>query len=126
MPFGQDNFDRIVALSQQLAPDMVIHAGDISWDGASHPPDLGYAQAQLGRLHVPLRVIPGNHDVGDEPPGCPGSPLIEGDLLARYCDAFGADYWRVDQGGWTLLGVNGQLFGSGLPRETAHRIAPRT
>ena len=61
--------------------------------------------------------LPGNHDVGDEPPGQDVRQLIDDPRLARWDRFIGPDRWRHDLDGWTLLGVNAQLFGSGLERE---------
>src|ERR1700733_3000882 len=63
-------------------------------------------------------ALPGNHDVGDEPPGHDPEQIIDADRLARWDSSFAVDRWALDARGWRLLGVNAQLFGSGLaPRE---------
>jgi len=48
-------------------PDVVIHLGDLSLDGAHGPGHLAYGRQQLDRLPVPWRAVPGNHDIGDNP-----------------------------------------------------------
>jgi len=62
-------------------------------------------------------ALPGNHDVGDEPPGQDPDQIIDAPRLARWDRSFGTDRWALDAGDWHLVGVNAQLFGSGLVRE---------
>jgi hypothetical protein len=57
--------------------------------------------------------------VGDEPPGQDPNQIVDPSRLARWERSFGADRWVMDMGGWSLIGVNAQLFGSGLVREHA-------
>jgi 3',5'-cyclic AMP phosphodiesterase CpdA len=112
-------------------PDAVVHAGDISTDGARLPADLDFARRALDEMEragVRLFALPGNHDVGENPygPGSPGGdggdgpdeyPLVSPERLARYRDAFGPDRWVVDVGDWRLVGLDALLLGSGLPDE---------
>ena len=74
------------------------------------------AQA-LGRLKPPVHAIPGNHDVGDEPPGQEADQIIDAHRLQRWLSIFDADRFAFDAGGWRVLGINAQLLGSGLPQE---------
>jgi 3',5'-cyclic AMP phosphodiesterase CpdA len=57
--------------------------------------------------------------VGDEPPGQDSDQIIDADRLTRWDSSFASDRWALDAGGWRLVGVNAQLFGSGLAREDA-------
>jgi 3',5'-cyclic AMP phosphodiesterase CpdA len=122
------NWDAVVARVAADPPAVVVHAGDISADGADRTDDLDHARAQLDRLQVtvPVHTIPGNHDVGDNPHG--GYPSLDGTgtvppalveewRLARFRDRIGPDRWVVDIGGWRLVGLNAQLLGSGLREE---------
>ena len=71
----------------------------------------------LGLLKSPVHAIPGNHDVGDEPPGQEADQIIDAHRLQRWLSVFGADRFAFDAGGWRVLGINAQLLGSGLPQE---------
>src|SRR5262245_35001498 len=102
---------RIIAA---LVPDLVINTGDLSFDGTACEADLAYARACHTALGVPVRAIPGNHDLGDNPWRPAMAKSISEDRLARYRGHFGADYWTADTAGWRLIGLNVQLFGSGL------------
>ena len=48
-------------------PDMLIHGGDISFNGPSAPLDLAYAAEEIAALGLPWHAIPGNHDIGEAP-----------------------------------------------------------
>lgn len=114
-PEAQENWAAVVRYVTAAAPDLVIHLGDLSLDGARNPADLGHARGQLELLPVPWTAVPGNHDIGDNPlPGMPGGIAITEGRRQRWLDIVGADCWSLDIAGWTLLAVNAQLAGSGL------------
>jgi 3',5'-cyclic AMP phosphodiesterase CpdA len=120
-PDALANWEAARAFAAGNPIDLTIHLGDITRDAWSAPDELRFA-AGLGRAWpTPLRFIPGNHDIGDNPPGeglpCK-QPLSEG-LLADYLTLFGPDRWAFDQGGWRLIGLNAQLFGTDTPQEAA-------
>lgn len=115
-PFFVANF---VALGQWLhasRPDLVVNSGDISLDGAAREADLAAAKALHDEIGVPVRYIPGNHDVGDNRvvPDLHHQPAIDRDRCAVYRRHFGGDWWALDVPGWRVIGVNAQLIGSGL------------
>jgi hypothetical protein len=117
-PQAQENWNAVLRYVEETAPDAVIHVGDLSLDGAHESEDLRHAHQQLRHLHVPWHAIPGNHDIGDNPfPGAPGGSAVTADRLERWLDVVGADHWSLTVGGWTLLGINAQLIGSGLKAE---------
>ncbi len=117
-PQAQENWDAVLRYVHAAAPDVVIHVGDLSLDGAHEPDDLHYGRRQLGRLPVAWHAVPGNHDIGDNPwPGAPGGSAVTAGRLQRWLDIIGADHWSLAVGGWSLLGVNAQLMGSGLDAE---------
>jgi 3',5'-cyclic AMP phosphodiesterase CpdA len=99
-------------------PDLVVHVGDLSMNGAHDARDLTHGRARMDQVPAPWRIVPGNHDIGDTISAHidPGD-VVTPDRLARWCDLFGPDRWVVDLGRWRLIGVNAQLFGSGLPAE---------
>jgi Calcineurin-like phosphoesterase len=119
-PQAQANWDAVLGYVGACAPDLVIHLGDLSLDGAGNAADLHYGRAQLGRLPAPWHAVPGNHDIGDNPrPGAPAGSAVDAVRHQRWLDTVGTDYWVVQAGGWILLGVNAQLLGSGLEAEAA-------
>ena len=99
--------------------DAVIVNGDLAINGPDDDAEIAFAATALGNLHPRVMALPGNHDVGDEPPGQDPEQIIDADRLARWDRSFGTDRWALDAGGWRMVGVNAQLFGSGLTREDA-------
>lgn len=119
-PEANDNWDAVVRYVDVVAPDLVIHVGDLSLDGAHDADDLHHARWQLDRLSVAWHAVPGNHDVGDNPwPGSPDNSTMDTDRHRRWLDIVGADHWSLELNGWMLLAINAQLFGSGLEAEAA-------
>lgn len=98
------------------APDLVIHTGDISVDGAGEPDDFVYCTEVMANLTAPLLVVPGNHDVGD--PFSAAQPASPG-RLASWNAYYKTDHWVRDIEGWRLIGFNSMLTSSGLPEELA-------
>jgi len=117
-PEAQDNWAAVVRYVSAAAPDLVIHLGDLSLDGARNPADLDHARRQLQLLAVPWTAVPGNHDIGDNPrTGAPEDLSVTEDRRQRWLDVVGADYWSLVVADWRLLAVNAQLAGSGLAAE---------
>jgi 3',5'-cyclic AMP phosphodiesterase CpdA len=99
--------------------DAVIVNGDLAINGPDSDAEIAFAATALANLRTRVMALPGNHDVGDEPPGQDPDQIIDSDRLARWDNCFATDRWVLDAGGWCLVGVNAQLFGSGLMREHA-------
>lgn len=115
--FFWDNWCRTCETVNRLAPDAVIVSGDLCINGPDSDAEVAFARRSLDRLKPPVHAIPGNHDVGDEPPGQEADQIIDARRLQRWRSVFGADRFAFDAGGWRVLGVNAQLLGSGLPQE---------
>lgn len=115
--FFWDNWCRTCEFVNRLAPDAVIVSGDLCINGPDSDQEVAFAHSALGRFRAPVYAIPGNHDVGDEPPGQEDGQIIDADRLRRWTSVFGADRFAFDSGGWRVLGLNAQLLGSGLPQE---------
>ncbi len=102
-----------------LAPDLVVHTGDLTVNGVERGADLAFA-AQANRLfQAPVLALPGNHDLGEEPGFAMMEQPITAESLQRYSAALGPDRWVRDIAGWRLIGLNSQLLGTGLPEEAA-------
>ena len=98
---------------ERFSVDLTVHLGDISLDGQTHPEELDFAAELVQRWPIPMRCVPGNHDMGDGS----GEVSLDDALLASYERLFGPDHWSVTVDGWQLLGINAQLMGSGTPQE---------
>ncbi|MBL8549182.1 MAG: metallophosphoesterase [Hyphomonadaceae bacterium] len=118
---GANNADALATLkaASAVAADLVVNTGDITANGAADDRDLHFAREAHGIFSAPLRCVPGNHDVGEEP----GAPVMDQPIdarrIARYRSVFGADRWVHDLGLWRLIGFNSLLVGTGLEEEDA-------
>lgn len=95
-------------------PDLVIHTGDVTVDGADQEEDFRHCAALMAELGAPFLAIPGNHDVGDA--GHAHQPVNTG-RIERWARYFGRDRWVEDLAGWRLIGFNALLIGSGIDEE---------
>ncbi|WP_439814823.1 metallophosphoesterase family protein [Zavarzinia sp. CC-PAN008] len=109
-PFFVANFQAIGAGLRADPPDLVLNSGDISLDGENRPEDLAAAASLHDALGLPLRFIPGNHDLGDD-----AADTVSEERRERYRARFGADFWAFDVPGWRVIGLNALLLGSTLP-----------
>jgi 3',5'-cyclic AMP phosphodiesterase CpdA len=115
--FFWPNFCVARDLANAQQPELVIVAGDLCINGPDSDAELAFAAQALRGLRPRVVAIPGNHDVGDEPPGQDVRQLIDLPRLQRWQVALGADRFSVDLDDWRLIGLNAQLCGSGLDQE---------
>lgn len=56
--------EEAVAAVNRLAPDLVVHTGDVveNGDGPNGAAEYAAAAPVLARVEAPLRILPGNHD----------------------------------------------------------------
>jgi alkaline phosphatase D len=115
-PHFNGNWEPIRRWIEEVAPDLVVHTGDLTIDGADKEDDIVFSVAALAELNVPVLMVPGNHDVGH----MPGSQQpIDDTRLARWRRLAGADRFSQDIGNWRLVGLNSLLIGSGHEEEEA-------
>lgn len=111
-----DNWAPLARWIAAQQPDLVIHTGDVTVDGAAVEDDFAYAAELLRGLGVRFRAIPGNHDVGKS--GHPRQPVND-ERLTRWRTHFGPDWWVEDIEGWRLIGLDALILGSGSSEEAA-------
>ena len=113
------NWRAAARYAARSAIDLTIHLGDISFDAINSEPQLQEARALVDEWPTPMRLIPGNHDIGDNPGtrNVPEREWLSVASRARYLALFGDDRWALDAEGWRLIAFDAQLFGSGLPAE---------
>ncbi len=122
-------FDALLDKVDELAPDFIIHLGDVS-----HPSPLSddYGEAartffeQTARIGVPWHLAPGNHDVGEKlhkalPNLDPEISITERNI-AQFQEHYGAQFHSFEHKGCAFFVVNAMLFNSGLPSEQAQWI----
>jgi 3',5'-cyclic AMP phosphodiesterase CpdA len=115
-PHFGDNWPPLAAWIATKNPDLVIHTGDVTIDGADVEDDLQYAAELMRSLGVRFRAVPGNHDVGDA--AHPHQPVTE-ERLARWRTYLGLDRWFEDVEDFRLVGLDAMLLGSGTREEAA-------
>lgn len=113
----QRNFSR--ARRKAGAWDHAVVTGDLTVDGADSLEDLKAAKARFDRLRGPVRVLPGNHDIGEEPASTAQAQPVNSERLQRYRSVFGDDHFELTLSGWRLIGLNVHVFGTNWPEETA-------
>jgi len=113
------NWHAAARYASRSAIDLTIHLGDISLDAINSLPQLHEAKALVDMWPTPIRLIPGNHDIGDNPGtrDIPEREWLSDASRAYYLGLFGEDRWAIDAEGWRLIAFDSQLFGSGLPEE---------
>jgi 3',5'-cyclic AMP phosphodiesterase CpdA len=115
-PFFLENFQVVAAAVAASAPDLVVSTGDMALDGVGREDDLAQARRLHDAIGLPVRYLPGNHDIGEsqDVPGAKETPISD-DSRARYMRHFGDDFWYLDVPGWRLVAIDSQLLGSELP-----------
>jgi 3',5'-cyclic AMP phosphodiesterase CpdA len=105
-----DNWAPLAGWIAEQQPDLVIHTGDVTVDGADVTEDLRYTAELMRGLDVRFRAVPGNHDVGDAGHG--RQPVTE-ERLQRWRAHFGLDRWVEDVEDCRLIGFDALLLGRG-------------
>lgn len=116
-PYFFHNWNVVVERINENPPDLVICTGDLTFNGADLEEDLAFARTQIERIRTTVRVVPGNHDVGNCPPDVRGEHTITDARRDRYMRHFGPDHWYLDKAAWRFIGLNVLLMGSGLGAE---------
>jgi 3',5'-cyclic AMP phosphodiesterase CpdA len=110
-------------INNAIRPDLVVHTGDVVIANPDSAADRDAARRLLALVDAPLRVLPGNHDVG-ESADAPWKDLpVTGERIAAFLSAWGDDRFFLPgdatnrSGDWVFIGLNSERFGSGLPQE---------
>jgi 3',5'-cyclic AMP phosphodiesterase CpdA len=93
-----------------------INLGDVCADGVGRPGQFDHARTQLADWPGQLHIVPGNHDIGDNPGA---GPETDQTRLNLYRATFGSDWWQFAIDRWTLIGLDAQLLGRGSIDEEA-------
>jgi 3',5'-cyclic AMP phosphodiesterase CpdA len=122
-----DNWEVFVDEMRRAPPELIVHSGDVSFDGAADEDDLAFARAEKNRLAAPWLAIPGNHDIGESPLAIRLQQPINAERMARWQRHYGPSRWCRDVGAWRLIGIDTALLGSGHPEEEAqHEFLERS
>jgi 3',5'-cyclic AMP phosphodiesterase CpdA len=122
-----DNWDVFVQEMRGAPPALIVHSGDVSFDGAADEDDLIFARSEKDRLAAPWLAIPGNHDIGESPLAVRLQQPINSERMQRWRRHYGPSRWCRDLGAWRLIGIDSALLGSGEPEEEAqHEFLERS
>lgn len=121
-PFHQDNWEQVLEALAASPPDLIVVTGDVVLSDPDEEDDHRFAREQLNRLPAPWRVLPGNHDIGDNHVSGAMAKRVDEARLARWNRHFGEDRFAITQAGWLLLGLNSQILNApGLEAEGEQR-----
>lgn len=98
-----------------LKPDIVINTGDVILSNPDADEDYAAAEKLHRLISAPVRFVPGNHDVGEAYDRDWWATTRK--RLARFRSYFGETPWLEWLGDIGLIGLNSQVFGTGLPEE---------
>ena len=114
-----DNWDVFVHEMEGAPPALIVHSGDVSFDGAADEDDVAFARSEKNRLAAPWLAIPGNHDIGESPLAVRLQQSIDAERMDRWRRHYGPSRWCRDIGAWRLIGIDTALLGSGNGEEQA-------
>jgi 3',5'-cyclic AMP phosphodiesterase CpdA len=118
-PACNTNWQAVREYVAHCRADLTVHLGDITLDAATDSSQVDAVRRMCDAWPSEFRFLPGNHDIGDNPPApevAAKHPLDER-LLQQYRASFGPDWWTADAGAWLIIGLNAQLFGSDSTEE---------
>jgi 3',5'-cyclic AMP phosphodiesterase CpdA len=107
-------------LAEELAtsaPDLVVHSGDVSFNGPAAEADLAFSRTEMDRISARWRIIPGNHDVGEAPPHSRLDQPLTDARIGAWRKIFGPTWWVEDVAAWRIVGLDTSLFASRRPEE---------
>ena len=116
-----DNWEIFCEIIAADPPDLIIHSGDVSFNGPAHEDDLAFARVQMDRLPCPWLIVPGNHDIGEAPRYSRLDQPLNDQRIAAWTRHFGAQYWLRDIGAWRIIGIDTALLGSDRAEEAEQR-----
>jgi 3',5'-cyclic AMP phosphodiesterase CpdA len=113
-PACNDNWREVRRYAQRSASGLTVHLGDIALDAPGDRSHSEAARRMCEAWPTPLRFLPGNHDIGDNPlgPEHPAKDPLDPQLLESFQRDFGPDFWTMEIERWLIIGLNAQLFGS--------------
>ncbi len=107
-----DNWLKVARWIARERPHLVVANGDLVLGDPDADADHAFAREQIGKLPVPWRCLPGNHDIGDNIVSGKMPQRVSDARRARFASHFGDERWAFEAAGWGFVGINSQLLGS--------------
>lgn len=109
-PFFADNFARIAQAIRAEQFDFLLATGDLNLVGENSTEELAHGLSQHAAIGPEMLVVPGNHDVGNDPVRG-GKGIATPERVARWHELAGPSAWVRDIPGWRLIGLDCQSLG---------------
>jgi len=102
-----NNFSRVIDIANNIKPAFVMICGDLVNNLEQRDQKDAFLSV-IERLDqgIPLKVVPGNHDV------CPDFYNASPDALSEYRTVFGHDYYSFLVDETLFIGLNSEIFDS--------------
>lgn len=106
------NLSAVVDRANHIRPAFLVICGDLMNSSSSAEQLKSFREAIAGLKGVPLHLVPGNHDVGNNP-----TPQ----QLALYTQRFGPNYYEFHSGPLIGIVLNSMLIGDPAAPEQSER-----
>jgi Icc protein len=123
-PLFDGNFPPLAEALRAARPELVVHTGDLSLDGADSEEDLHHGRAMMNSLDLDWVAVPGNHDVGDDLV-LPSRQPVTAERHARWERCVAPLGFFRDVPGWRLIGLDTQGFAANPQHREATAAAIR-
>jgi 3',5'-cyclic AMP phosphodiesterase CpdA len=112
------NFEAVVAfVNGVIKPDLVINTGDVVMLSPDSDLDREAARVLHEGFEAPLRVIAGNHDVGEVGENAWMGIQVSDERVAAFSESFGPSRFAEVYDGFAIVGINSEVLSSGLDAE---------
>ena len=115
--YFHDNWEVLLDAINDAQADIVVHSGDVSFNGPARADDLAFAREEMNKIAAPWRAIAGNHDIGESPAFSRLQQPLNDERISAWRQNFGDLWWSCDMGAWRLIGLDTALLTSGLDLE---------